>query len=186
VIPPVLYAGISGPLDSQYTMFVTHKPLDLAGRALAQGDSRLQCLLLLLLTPDAYCTVITVQEVSSFNGPPAPPPGRPAPPTRGYAPDSPQLRGRAAFFCREVDLEMGQPRFYTPPPACVFVFCLHWHSPPPARVSRFIRRTSVHTASNLRRGHRPACADRPCITQQRRQREQRSSPSARLLLTTIR
>jgi hypothetical protein len=33
-----------------------------------------------------------------------------------------------------MDLEIGQPRFCTLPPACVFVFCLHRHSLPPARV----------------------------------------------------
>jgi hypothetical protein len=53
-----------------------------------------------------------------------------------------RLRAWAAFFCREADLEMGQPRFYTLPPACVFVFCLHRHSLPPARVLFFVRRTS--------------------------------------------
>ena len=40
---------------------------------------------------------------------------------------------------------MGQAWFYTPPPACVFVFCLHRHPLPPARVLCFIRITSVHT-----------------------------------------
>ena len=55
---------------------------------------------------------------------------------------------RAAFCCREVDLETGQARFCTLPPACVFVFCLHRHSLPPARVLCFVRRTSEHTASH--------------------------------------
>jgi hypothetical protein len=41
---------------------------------------------------------------------------------------------------------MGQPRFYTLPPACVLVFCLHRHPLPPARVLCFIRRTSVLSA----------------------------------------
>ena len=42
---------------------------------------------------------------------------------------------------------MGQAWFCTLPPACVFVFCLHRHSLPPARVLCFARRTSEHTAS---------------------------------------
>jgi hypothetical protein len=45
---------------------------------------------------------------------------------------------------------MGQPRFYTLPPACVFVFCLHRHSLPPARVLCFIRRTSSSAYSKHR------------------------------------
>jgi hypothetical protein len=55
-----------------------------------------------------------------------------APP--GTRPRAHSSCARAAFFCRGVDLEMGQPRFCTLPPACVFVFCLHRHSLPPARV----------------------------------------------------
>jgi hypothetical protein len=67
---------------------------------------------------------------------------------------------------------MGQAWFCTLPPACVFVFCLHRHSLPPARVLCFIRRTSVYTASCIMQD---TALRAPCITQQRRQREQRAS-----------
>jgi hypothetical protein len=43
----------------------------------------------------------------------------------------------AAFFCREVDLEMGQPRFYTLPPTCL-CFCVLLASALPPTCSCFV------------------------------------------------